>query len=337
MDIRPALRHSDQREVSLVPSFVQHSYDPELASVLPFSVSLPFESIAEARRVEDERIADCLTADQERLASRPVAVEDLSVRWGAPVRDILVRIYTPTARRTSTVGGLVFFHGGGYALGSLDSEHARCAQYADEAECVVVSVGYRLAPEHPFPAGFDDCYSTLLWVRDNGAQLGIDVGRIAVGGTSAGGGLAAAVALRARDESGPPIALQLLVYPTLDSRMASPSMDEFSDTPGWNSVFNRLMWRYYLADRADSHPYAAPALATAFHGLAPAAVIAAEFDPLRDEAVEYALALLRAGVSTELHVYRGTFHGFDVLAPFAAVSQRALTDQVLSINQALRR
>jgi acetyl esterase/lipase len=336
MEGRSAIPAREERAHGPGRTFAGYNYDPELASVLPFSVSLPFAAVDEARRVEDQRIADSLAADEKSLSARDVVIEDLTAGGGQPSGSVPIRIYRPKVSGGERPGCLVFFHGGGFVLGGLDAEHSRCAQYADEARCLVVSAGYRLAPEHPYPAGFDDCYATLLWVTDNASDLGGDPSRIGVAGTSAGGGLAAAVALRARDECGPELALQLLVYPTLDSRMQSPSAREFSSTPGWNSDFNRLMWDYYLGG-GEPGPYAAPALARSLKGLAPATVIAAEFDPLRDEAIEYALGLLRAQVPTELHVYRGTFHGFDVLAPFAGISQRAVADQVASIRQALRR
>ena len=264
-----------------------------------------------------------------------MVVEDRAIPGPPGTPELGVRTYTP-ARRPKSVGALVFFHGGGYMLGTPDDEQQRCTHFAAKVGCIVVSVDYRLAPEHPFPAALDDCYRSLCWVAEQGDDLGIDRGRIAVGGISSGGGLAASVALRARDEHGPPLALQLLLYPTLDSRSRSASMMRFTDTPFWDSLSNRVMWEYYLAGSGDPPGYAAPALAESFADLPPAMLAVAEFDPLRDEALQYALALLTANVSVELHLYSGTYHAFDYIAPFAQISQRALADQVNCLSKALR-
>jgi acetyl esterase/lipase len=314
---------------------LQYNYDAELAAVLPFNVKIPFDNITEARRVEAEGMAEELRARAELPKDPNVFVEDLVLPGAGGSPDLPIRIYTP-ARRTTSVGALLFFHGGGYVLGTLDNEELRCVHFAGRVNCVVVSPDYRLAPEHPFPAAFDDCYRTLSWLVDEGPRLGVDVGRIAVGGISSGGGLAASLAQRARDEHGPELALQLLLYPTLDSRLRTVSNARFTDTPLWDAHSNRAMWKYYLADSDYPASYAAPALAESFEGLPPAMLAVAELDPLRDEALEYASALLKANVSVELHLYAGTYHAFDYIAPFAQVSQRALADQVTSLSKALR-
>jgi len=314
--------------------------DPDLADVL---AAFP-EGVDPGDHIGDMNVVRLLRSTMDVLAMTGgtlptddrVRVHDRSIPGPAGAPEVPVRIYSPVAAGTARPG-VVFFHGGAFILGDVYTEELRCLRYAAEAGCVVVSVGYRLAPEDPFPAGFDDCYSALVWVAEHRTELGIDGRRLAVGGTSAGGGLAASVALRARDAGGPALALQLLVYPTLDARMGTPSMHEFTSTPGWNSVANHLMWSYYLDGSGPASAYASPALAEALTGLPPAAVVVAAFDPLRDEAVEYALTLVRAGVSTELHLYPGTFHAFDAIAPFAAISQRALEDQVLALRRALRR
>lgn len=313
----------------------QYNYDAELAAVLPFNVKIPFDNVAEARRVEAEGLAEQLRARAEMPKDPDVLVEERVLPKANGSQDLAVRIYTP-ARRPTSLGALVFFHGGGYVLGNLDNEEPRCIHFAARVNCVVVSPDYRLAPEHPFPAAFDDCYRTLGWLADEGARLGVDSGRIAVGGISSGGGLAASVAQRARDEHGPGLALQLLLYPTLDSRLRTASNERFTDTPLWDAHSNRAMWDYYLAESDYPASYAAPALAESFEGLAPAMLAVAELDPLRDEALEYAAALLRANVSVEMHLYAGTYHAFDYIAPFARISQRALADQVHALGNALR-
>lgn len=313
----------------------KYSYDAELAAVLPFHIRIPFDDIAEARRVEAEGLAEQLRARAELPADPSVVVENHVLRGPPGSYDLPVRTYTP-AHRVTPVGALVFFHGGGYVLGNLDNEEPRCVHFASNVNCVVISPEYRLAPEHPFPAAVDDCYRTVCWVAEHAARLGIDEHRISVGGISSGGGLAASVAHRARDEKRPGLVLQLLLFPTLDCRLQTPSARRFTDTPLWDSDSNRVMWDYYLADSDYPSWYAAPALAESFDGLPPAMLAVAEFDPLRDEALEYAKALLQADVSVEVHLYAETYHAFDYIAPFAEISQRALADQVNSLTRALR-
>ena len=181
---------------------MQYGYDAELAAVLPFNQKIPFDNIVEARRVEAEAMAERLRARAELPEDPYVLVEDRIIPGARGSYDLPVRTYTPT-RKVNSRGALVFFHGGGYVLGAPDNEQERCIHFATNVGCVVVSLDYRLAPEHPFPAALDDCYQTVCWVSEEGGRLDIDQDRIAVGGISSGGGLAASVALRARDEEGP--------------------------------------------------------------------------------------------------------------------------------------
>lgn len=205
---------------------------------------------------------------------------------------------------------LVYFHGGGFCLRDARYIHRYAARYAEGTRCEVVFVHYRTADIAPFPAPFEDCYAALRWVWDNAPRLRIDPARIAVGGDSAGGALAAACALRARDEGGPWLCFQLLVYPVTDCRMETNSMRKYTDSPMWNAVLNRKMWELYLRDEDHGTPqYAAPLLAHDFSNLPPAYVEAEEFDCLHDEGIAYAKALEAAGVQVE--DVRGTFHGFD--------------------------
>jgi acetyl esterase/lipase len=199
-----------------------------------------------------------------------------------------------------------------------------------------VSVEYRLAPEHPFPAGVEDCYAALSWTAANAAALGVDARRIAVAGQSAGGGLAAATALLARDRGGPALCFQLLEIPELDDRLDTPSMLAFDDTPLWNRPSAVWSWKHYLGPDhgGEVSPYAAPARAQDVSGLPPAYVSTMELDPLRDEGILYALRMLQAGVPVELHSYPGTFHG-SALIPAAAVSQRNAREVLDALRRAI--
>jgi acetyl esterase/lipase len=244
---------------------------------------------------------------------------------GAP--EVPVRVYRPAGAR----GAVVWLHGGGYVMGTLDTEHPWAVRLAAGSGQVVVSVGYRLAPEHPFPAALDDAWAVLHWVAANAGPLGVDEERIAVGGHSAGGGLAAALALRSRDERGPAIRFQLLNQPQLDDRQESWSRRNFTDTPWMDRDRVAASWGFYLGG-AGATPLAAPARAADLGGLPPAYIGTAELCPNRDEDIAYALRLLRAGVTVELHQWPGTFHGSQAIVS-AEISQR----QNAELGDVLRR
>ncbi|MGB0388050.1 MAG: alpha/beta hydrolase [Ardenticatenaceae bacterium] len=251
---------------------------------------------------------------------------------GAP--DVPIRIYMPKDRDEAGPG-FVNFHGGGFILGNLESEHARCLAMTAQGGAVSVGVDYRLAPEHPFPAGVEDCYAALKWVAEHAEELKIDPTKIAVGGGSAGGNLSAAVALMARDRGGPAVAFQLLIYPVIDDRCETPSMKDGKGLYIWDSQNSLDMWDQYIGtDRSNVSPYAAPARATDLSGLPPAYVMTAEHDPLRDEGITYALRLMQAGVQVELHNYPGTVHGFDFLAP-SDISSQAVAEGVAAFRRAM--
>jgi len=260
-----------------------------------------------------------------------VEKEDRKVPGPAGAPDVRVRIYRPVAPADGSRPGVFEIHGGGFVTGSIEMMEPWCQVVAATVGAVVVSVEYRLAPEHPFPAGVEDCYAALCWTSANAAELGIDAARIAVAGQSAGGGLAAATALLARDRGGPPLRLQVLEIPELDDRLETASMRAFEDTPLWNRPNAVWSWRHYLGrDHAgEVSPYAAPARAVDLSGLPPAYVSTMEFDPLRDEGILYALRLMQAGVSVELHSYPGTFHG-SALVPGADASRRN-QEEVLAV------
>lgn len=244
---------------------------------------------------------------------------------------IKLDVFTPEAVE-SGAPVLVYYHGGAFALtfGGLHLENAE--RYAQETGCVTVFVRYRLAMRHPFPDGFNDAYTALCWVNDNAETLGVDPGRIAVGGDSAGGALAAGVAQKANDEGRIKLCGQMLVYPVLDNRCDTPSATEFIDVPLWNGISNRRMWAMYLRryPEAELPEYAAPGRVDPGEGLLqnvpPAYIETAEFDPLRDEGLAYARALTEAGHHPVLNETSGTIHGYDAVADsqivIAAMAQR---------------
>lgn len=239
--------------------------------------------------------------------------ERVSIRSedGTPVA---LTIYCP-GKPAQALPCVIYCHGGGFAFGEAGYLHQYAARYSGELGCKVVLVHYRTTDLAPFPAAFQDCYAAVRWAWHNSAQLGIDRSRIAVAGDSAGGCLAAACALRARDEGQIRLCFQLLIYPVTDCRMVSPSMARFWDSPLWNAGLNRRMWARYLpgGNCLEAAAYASPARARDLAGLPPAFVEVEEFDCLRDEGIAYARALERAGCSVELELVRGGFHGFDIL------------------------
>lgn len=241
-------------------------------------------------------------------ASTPVdRVEDRTLP--GPDGEIPVRIYAPNS--DSPLPVLVFFHGGGWVIGSIETHDTTCRQLAAGTSCLVVSVDYRLAPENPFPAAPDDCYAATVWVAEHAAEIGGDPARIAVGGDSAGGNLAAVIALMARDRGGPNLAHQLLIYPVTDYAFETPSYSENAEGYMLTQPMMKWFWNHYLADPADgAGEWASPLRAANLSGLPPATVLTAEFDPLRDEGEAYAKRLGEAGVKTQLTRYDGVFHGF---------------------------
>lgn len=209
---------------------------------------------------------------------------------------------------------LVYYHGGGFLFPAADYHYKLAAKYAKETPCKVVFVQYRLTPKHPFPIPVEDCYAALCWTLERAEELGISKDRVAVGGDSAGGALAAAVAQMARDRLGRRPLFQLLVYPVTDRRMGSDSNRQFTDTPMWNSKLSVKMWEAYLqAPPGELLAYASPLEADSFAELPPAYVETAQFDCLHDEGVDYAEALRAAGVEVTLNETEGTIHGFDTV------------------------
>ena len=245
---------------------------------------------------------------------------------------LTVRIYRGGPPPSPAV---IYCHSGAFVLGNLDTDHLQCIEYARRGRCTVISVNYRLAPEDPFPAALDDAAAVLDWAARSSAELGIDAGVLAVAGSSAGGALAARLAARAAVGSAPPVVFQMLHQPVLDDR-PTPSKEEFTTTPGFDTDAVRWMWRHYL-DGGPASTEAAPGRADELAGLPPTLITCSELDPLRDEAIDYALRLMWAGVTTELHVFPGTCHGFDSMVPEWDVSERLFEIQGAALRRAFLR
>ena len=241
----------------------------------------------------------------------PVArVEDRTVP--GPAGDIPVRVYLPV-EDGETRPGIVYFHGGGFVICDLDSHDGACRRLANEVNAVVVSVDYRLAPEHRWPAAAEDAFAATQWAAAHAAERGIDADRLAVAGDSAGGNLTAVVAQMARDRGGPALAFQLMVYPVIDlSATRSEHASQTENARGYFLTLDQMEWYrdQYLGDADGEAPYASPIKAGSLAGLPAACVVTAEMDPLRDEGEAYGRALRAAGVPVELHRAPGMFHGF---------------------------
>jgi acetyl esterase/lipase len=311
----------------------EYRIDPEL---VPWLSMLPETDLTLDPVAARERMAGLLELlpkyeVPESLRTREVTVPG---RDGAP--GVRARIYLPVEPSDGLRAGYLQIHGGGFVMGDIDTFEQQAAEVAADCDAVVITPDYRLAPEHPFPAGAEDCYATLEWFAAHADELGVDPERIAVGGESAGGGLAATVALLARDRQGPALCFQCLDIPELDDRLETPSMIQFVDTPLWNRPAAEQSWKYYLSGEQDQSAlrYAAPSRMEDLSGLPPAFVATSEFDPLRDEGLIYAQRLLAAGVTTEVHSYTGTFHGSG-LVQGAAVSQRMAADKKAALRRAL--
>jgi acetyl esterase len=291
---------------------VERLLDELIASGRSSSMSLPLE---EGRRNFNELFAS-LAATQS-----VAAVRDLSIP--GPEGEVPIRTYTPEGAGPFPL--IVFAHGGGWVFGGIDSHDGLCRQLANAAGAVVVGVGYRLAPEHPFPAGLEDCYAVLQWAHAHAADLDSDDRALVVAGDSSGGTLAAAAALLARDRGGPPLAFQLLAFPALDSSLSTKSYEENAEDPFLSKAEMIWYWERYATSAEDRlNPYASPAQAEDLRGLAPAYVMTAEFDPLRDEGRAYAAKLRHFDVPVTLAHYEGMVHDFVVLGRAVDAAREAI-------------
>lgn len=306
---------------------------PPLEALIAFAGPGGFAAIADL-----DRRRQVLSDLSEAAAAADT--EDLGVTSADEDADgVPVRVYVPSADSSAPLPVILAMHGGGMVAGTIADEEPFCRMLAAQVSAVVVSVGYRLAPEHPAPAAVEDCYRALAWSVAGAEQLGIDPSRTALFGRSAGGGLAAALALMIRDRSElPSPALQMLLYPMLDDRCDTPSAQAFTDVGVWDRAPNLEAWHWYLGERYgtdDVTPYDAPARAESLAGLPPAFLDVGTVDVFRDEVVQYAARLLAAGVPSELHVWPGVYHAAEKFAPAARVAQQMWKTRLAALRVAL--
>ena len=294
--------------------------DPEIVHALEFNTPERFIAIGD----DPPRAREMTNAQKQALfATLPptdVTIEESTI--AGPDGDIPLVIYRPPNRGPR--GGLLWLHGGGYIVGTARDD-AHGIGFAEHVGCTVVSVDYRLAPESTYRGSIADSFAALNWMVEEAQTLDIDTARIAIGGGSAGGGLAAGLALYNRDQGGPDLAFQLLIYPMIDDRNQTPSSYEITHPTIWHRAVSLKAWRMYLGDeygKEQVSPYAAAARARDLRGLPAALVTVGELDLFRDENIDYAQRLMAAGVETELQVFTGMFHGAEMSVPDAAVSRR---------------
>jgi acetyl esterase/lipase len=311
------------------------SLDPELKGPFAEVVSQPttLDDIP-AARLDSERLMESLKDKAPLIAG--VEVEERRIPGPKDAPDVTIRIYRPQER--DTLPALLWIHGGGYVLGNIENEEPSARQLALSADCVTVSVEYRLAPESPFPAPLEDCYATLSWMASTACQLGVDDTRIAIGGVSAGGGLAAGLALLARDRGEVGVIFQLLLSPMLNDCNVAPVSDTLPDSIFWSRNNNLIAWRSYLGCEPGGEgvsQYASAYRAGDLEGLPSTYIAVGDLDLFVEEDVEYAQRLMAAGVPTELHVYPGACHGIDMIAPEAGISVRFTSDYLGALKRAL--
>jgi acetyl esterase/lipase len=297
-------------------------YDPTVRQAIEAGPRL---GTVDSRTLAKIRADRLLMNDQVPL-SDAVTRTDLTVPGPEGAPDIRLRVHRPR-NADGALPCLYWIHGGGYVLGSPEQDDLRFDRWCQKFDVVGVAVQYRLAPENPYPAPIEDCYAGLKWVKQHGAEIGIDTDRVGIGGPSGGGGLAAALALVVRDRGEVDIDYQLLIYPMIDDTRTGVTANW--DVPVWAPASNEFGWKSYLGDLygTDKVPaHAAPSRATDLSGLPPTYIMVGSLDAFADEDIEYAQRLNHAGVSVELHVYPGAPHGFEGFAPGAPVAQQARRD-----------
>ncbi|MET7458196.1 alpha/beta hydrolase [Streptomyces sp. NPDC005574] len=311
--------------------------DSELAAVAPFIPRIDLADVTAARALARQFSSPVAPYEP----TRPLTVQDVSIPGEPGAPHVRGRTYLP-AGRPGPIPGLMYLQGGAFVLGDLDSGDDTARRIADQTGTAVLNVRYRLAPEDPYPAALDDCYAALRWMAGSmGREHGIDANRIGVLGESSGGGLAAALCLRARDHGGPALAAQFLDAPTVDDRLQTHSMRHLPDTPTWQASNSPYSWQYYLGatvqpGAAGVSLYAAPGRAQVADvaALPPAYVTAYQVDPTRDEGLDYARLLIQAGVPTELRHYSGAFHVAHAV-PGTAIGTRMTAERMDAIRRLL--
>lgn len=310
---------------------LSYNFDPEFRQALACLPTWRLDDLGGARRA----LAAAAAADADCDAGGLI-FSDRRIAGPASEQGVQVRLYQPCPFADDRPA-ILHMHGGGFVMGSVGNSHRRCVRLARELDAVVLSVEYRLAPENPYPAALEDVLSALHWLDANAGGLGVDRSRMAIHGVSAGAALAAATALFVRDHGGPRLCHQFLAIPALDDRLETPSMVRFTDTPTWDRLKAETSWSAYLGTgREEVPPYAAPARAADLREVPPAYISAMEFDPLRDEAIDFARALLSSGVSVELHVFPGTYHGSTSVSA-AHVSKRETDEELEVLRRVFRR
>ncbi len=306
--------------------------DPQARAVLDQMAEAGGPPINELS-VKEARQASVALAAMQGPPEPVGSVEDRTLV--GPGGGIPVRIYVPCGKGPFPV--LLYLHGGGWVIGDIESSDGLCRTLTNAAGCIVVSVEYRLAPEHPFPAAADDAYHATLWTATNASSFGGDPSRIAVCGDSAGGNLAAVVAQIARDRGKPAICFQLLIYPVTDGACASPSYKENAEGYFLTKDAMQWFWNHYVRNDADrNHPYASPLRARNLAGLPAALVITAEFDPLRDEGERYAEGLRAAGTPVQLTRYDGMIHGFFAMSAIIDQGRTAIQQSAAALRTAFK-
>jgi triacylglycerol lipase len=312
----------------------RHLVDPEVASVLEIYRAFEF-TVATLPAIREQVNTPPPNAPDPAELYPSVRRTEHSVPGHDGDPDVSILVYEPTGRATPAPA-MVWIHGGGFVIGQAANEDLVCHRLAAEAGCVVASVDYRLAPETPAPGSVHDCYAALRWVHENAGPLAVDTARVAIGGPSAGGGLAACLAILARDRGEFPVSFQLLIYPMLDDRTAStvgpgPYVGEFI----WTPESNQFGWRALLGSEpgsADVPPYASAARVESVAGLPPAYISVGSLDLFAEEDIDYARRLVRAGIPTELHVYPGGYHGFN-MAPDARITLAYFRDIIAALGR----
>jgi acetyl esterase/lipase len=314
-------------------------FDPELGAALAAVAERIPPSLTPADiQTQRQRMAEVRLSDDDLRRGGTVRFEERTVPGPAGAPAISVLICRPE-RIGAPAPGVYHTHGGGMILGDNRTGMAGLLDWVEQLGVIVVSVEYRLAPENPFPAGVEDCYAGLVWTAANAGELGLDRRRLLIAGASAGGGLAAAVALMGRDRGGPALAGQVLMCPMLDDRNQTPSSFELDGEGVWDRTSNETGWTSLLGERCggpDLSPYAAPAREADLSGLPPAFIDVGSVETFRDEDVDYAVRMWRAGGQAELHVWPGAFHGFDGLAPDAVLSRAARQARIAWVARLLQ-